>query len=43
MNIIQIKAEVPGAGKTFTLVKTFKKFKSNKKIILTPSSELLIG
>ena len=39
MNIIQIKAEVPGAGKTFTLVKTFKKFKSNKKIILTPSNK----
>lgn len=39
MKVIQIKAEVPGAGKTFTLVKTFKKFKSNKKIILTPSNK----
>lgn len=39
MNILEIKALLPGSGKTTTLVELFKKANLENKIIITPSNK----
>lgn len=39
MNILEIKALLPGSGKTTTLVNLFKKANLDNKIIITPSNK----